>query len=215
MSTRILLVDDHQIVRDGLRLLLQEQPDFEIVGEANSSHAACQSAEKLKPDIIVTDVEMPGLSGIDLARTVHAAHPHIKIIVLTAHAEAHFVNEALQAGVSGYILKVNAARELIDAIRSVLAGRVYLCPEVSTVVVREYHRQMNTPRGAGLQAPSRREREVLARIADGPSTKEIAAVLNLSVKTIETHRLHIMAKLKVNSVAELTKHAIREGLSTL
>ena len=208
MSTRILLVDDHQIVRDGLRLLLQEQPDFEIVGEANSSHAACQSAEKLKPDIIVTDVEMPGLSGIDLARTVHAAHPHIKIIVLTAHAEAHFVNEALQAGVSGYILKVNA-------VRSVLAGRVYLCPEVSTVVVREYQRQMNTPGGAGLQALSEREREVLARIADGLSTKEIAAVLNLSVKTIETHRLHIMAKLKVNSVAELTKHAIREGLSTL
>ncbi|HNW42114.1 MAG TPA: response regulator transcription factor, partial [Opitutaceae bacterium] len=129
--------------------------------------------------------------------------------------EAHFVNEALQAGVSGYILKVNAAREFIDAIRSVLAGRVYLCPEVSTVVVREYQRQMNTPGGAGLQALSEREREVLARIADGLSTKEIAAVLNLSVKTIETHRLHIMAKLKVNSVAELTKHAIREGLSTL
>lgn len=214
MSTRILLVDDHQIVRDGLRLLLQEQSDFKVVGDVANSTAASQAVETLKPDIIITDVEMPGLNGIDLVRAVHALHPEVKIIILTAHTEAHFVNEALQSGVSGYMLKVNAAKELIDALRAVLSGRVYLCPEVSTVVVREYQRQMNAP-SCGMQALSEREREVLTHIANGLSTKEIASVLNLSVKTIETHRLHIMAKLKVNSVAELTKHAIREGLAAL
>lgn len=215
MPTRVFIVDDHQIVRDGLRLILREHPDFEVVGDAASGQTAIEEIVRLSPQLVTSDIEMPGIDGIALARQIKNRAPHIKVVILSAHAEAHFVRDALQAGVTGYLLKINAARDLINALSTVQTGQIYLCPEVSTVVVREYQRHVHTAPAAGSGVLSEREREILRHIADGQTTKAIALSLGVSAKTVEAHRLNIMAKLKINSVAELTKYAIREGITQL
>ena len=215
MPTRLLIVDDHQIIRDGLRLILRDQADLEVVGDAASAQDALNLLDTLCPDLITTDIEMPGIDGLALTRQIKARAPHIRVIILSAHASSQFVREALHAGVMGYLLKINAGKELIQAVRTVLSGQVYLCPEVSTLVVREYQKHVHTPLPAEHGTLSEREREILRHIADGQTTKEIALTLNVSSKTIEAHRLNIMAKLKINSVASLTKYAIREGIAQL
>ncbi len=215
MPTRIFIVDDHQIVRDGLKLILRENPAFEVVGDAPSGQVALEEIMRLNPQLVTSDIEMPGIDGIALARQIKAKAPHIHIVILSAHAEARFVRDALQAGVTGYLLKINAARDLVSALGTVLSGQVYLCPEVSTVVVREYQRHVHAPNTAVGGVLSEREKEILHYIADGHTTKAIALSLGVSAKTVEAHRLNIMAKLKLNSIAELTKYAIREGISQL
>lgn len=215
MPSRIFIVDDHQIVRDGLRLIIGAIPDYEIIGDAPSGQAALEDILRLSPDVVTTDIEMPGIDGIALARQLKARGPHIKVIILSAHAEAHFVRDALQSGVTGYLLKMNAGRELLNALSTVLSGQIYLCPEVSTVVVREYQRHVHTAPSNASGLLSDREREILRHIADGQTTKAIALTLGVSAKTVEAHRLNIMAKLRLNSVAELTKYAIREGITQL
>ncbi len=215
MPIRVFLVDDHQIVRDGLRLILREQPDMEVVGDACNGKEALDRIFELAPDIVTTDIEMPGVDGISLSRQIKARAPNIRTLILSAHGETHFVGEALQAGVGGYLLKINAGRDLIQAIRTIMTGQVYLSPEISTVVVREYQRHVHSPTPSAHGILSDREREILKHLADGQTTKEIALSLNLSAKTIEAHRLNIMAKLKLNSIAELTKYAIREGIAQL
>lgn len=212
---KILLVDDHQIIRDGLRLLLRDQPEFLVVGDAFDAEAAWLAVQKNEPDLIILDLALPGASGLTLVQRLRGEYPEIKVVVLTGHAEPQFVNEALRAGVNGYVLKLNASAEvLVAALRAVLAGQVYLCPQVSTLVVREYRRQID-PVDSAAPALSTRELDVLKRIAEGQTTKEIAFALGVSTKTIETHRLHLLSKLGVKSVAELTKYALREGLTTL
>ena len=211
---RILLVDDHQIMRDGLRLLLRENPGFEVVGDAFDTEAAWRAVNELKPDLIILDLELPGAGGMALALRLQQNFPDIKVVILTGHTEPQFVNEALRAGVQGYVSKMNASSQLIAALQAVLAGHVYLCPEASTLVVREYRRHIDTNGGTAV-ALSVRELDVLKRIAEGQTTKEIAFALSVSTKTVETHRLHLLAKLGVKSVAELTKYAVREGLTTL
>lgn len=215
MTHKIFIVDDHQIVRDGLKLILGAQPGFEVIGDAESGQTALEAILRLNPDVVTSDIEMPGIDGIALAQQIKNKAPHIKVVMLSAHAEPHFVRNALQGGVTGYLLKINAGRDLITALNTVLSGQVYLCPEVSTVMVREYQRQVHAVPTAGTGLLSEREREILRHIADGNTTKAIALSLNLSAKTIEAHRLNIMAKLKLNSVAELTKYAIREGIAQL
>lgn len=215
MPIRIFIIDDHQIVRDGLRLILKEQPDIEVVGDASNGRDALERIFELSPDIVTTDIEMPGIDGISLTRQIKNRSLTIKSLVLTAHAETQFIAEALQAGVGGYLLKINAGRDLIQAVRTMMSGQVYLSPEISTVVVREYQRHVHSPAPTSHGILSDREREILKLLADGQTTKEIALALNLSTKTIEAHRLNIMAKLKLNSIAELTKYAIREGIVQL
>jgi DNA-binding NarL/FixJ family response regulator len=215
MPIRIFIVDDHQIVRDGLRLILRDQEGFEVVGDACDGKEALKKVFEIDPDIITTDIEMPGIDGISLVRQIRARLPEAKILVLSAHSEPSVVSDALQSGVGGYLLKINAGRDLIQAIRTVMSGQVYLCPEVSTVVVQEYQRHVHAPVFSQQGILTDREKEILKLIADGKTTKEIALSLNLSSKTIEAHRLNIMAKLKINSIAELTKYAIREGIAQL
>jgi DNA-binding NarL/FixJ family response regulator len=213
MPAKVLLVDDHQIVRDGLRLLFCDQPDLQVVGDAFGAEAAWRAVEGLKPDLIVLDVELPDGDGLAFAERVRAAHPEIKIVILTAHAEKEYVNHAMRIGVAGYLLKLNPASQLLEGVRAAVAGQVYLCPEVSTVLVREYKRQLHaTGRDDGLTA---REIDVLKRMADGQTTKEVAFALKLSVKTVETHCLKLKTKLGLRNVAELTKYALREGLTKL
>ncbi|OIR07302.1 transcriptional regulatory protein DegU [mine drainage metagenome] len=216
MALRVFIVDDHQIVRDGLKLILRDEPDFEVAGEAANGQSALDQIAEVHPDIVTTDIEMPGIDGIALARQIKARAPHVKILILSAHSDTQYVREALKAGVAGFLLKLNASRDFVQAIRTVMEGQTYLCPEVSTVVVREYQRHVQMPAAAPPAGPlSDREREILKCIADGRTTKETALTLSLSTKTIEAHRLNIMAKLKINSIAELTKYAIREGIVQL
>ena len=213
MATRILLVDDHQIMRDGITLLLRAEPDFEIIGHAFDSDAAWLAVQEKQPDLVVMDLDIPGEGGIAITARIRSTYPDIKVIVLTGHAEPQYVNSALRAGANGYMLKFDAGEMLLSAIRIALSGQVYLSPEISTVVVKEYKR--TGEKSVEKNLPSAREIEILKRVADGQSTKEIAFALSLSIKTVETHRLNLMAKIGVNSVAELTKYAVREGITTL
>jgi len=213
MPARILLIDDHQIIRDGLRLLLHNQADLELVGNAFDSETGWQMVEEMRPNLIVMDLDMPGEGGASLTARIRAKYPEIKVVVLTGSTEARHPEAALAAGANGYVLKGNGVNVLLEAIRTVLAGKTYLCPEVSTIVVEQMHRPNKTWLADG--ALTTREVEVLKQIANGSSTKEIAFNLTISAKTVETHRSNLMTKLNVKSIAELTKFAVREGLTKL
>jgi DNA-binding NarL/FixJ family response regulator len=228
---KVLLADDHRIVREGLKSLLQSQPDLEVVAEAADGRQAVEMARNLSPDVVVMDVAMPQLNGIEATRQLACQDPAMKIVALSMHSDRRFVSEALKAGASGYVLKDGAFDELISAIRSVVADRVYLSPRVAGAVVDDYVRRLPDGRRDGAPHPGTddphdarrsafdaltpREREVLQLMAEGYATKEVAHRLHVSVKTVETHRRQIMEKLDLHSVAELTKYAIREGLTTL
>jgi len=215
MSTKILLADDHKIVRDGLRSLIEKQPGMAVVAEAENGRAAVKLARRLKPGVIIMDLNMPDLNGIDAARQIVAELPGTKIIVLSMHADKQFVLGALQAGASGYLLKDCAFEELARALQTVLKHQTYLSPEIAGTVVKDYLEQMCTIESAIEAALTPREREVLQLIAEGRSTKETADRLNVSIKTVESHRRNIMEKLNIHSTAELTKYAIRKGLTSL
>jgi DNA-binding NarL/FixJ family response regulator len=214
---KILLADDHQIVREGLRSLLNQHEDMEVVAEARNGRDAVQLAQELQPDVVVMDVGMPGLNGIEATRQITAREPEAKVVALSMHSDRRFMGEMLKAGAKGYLLKDGAFEELATAIRSVVADKVYLSPRIADVVVDDYVRR--TPgQGGDTSAFAKltpREREVLQLMAEGRATKEIALDLKVSIKTVETHRRQIMEKLNIHSVAELTKYAIREGLTSL
>lgn len=212
MPSRILLIDDHQIIRDGLRLLLHEQSDLELAGNAYDSDSGWEAVRELRPDVVLMDLNVPGEGGVALTSRIRAEFPGTRVIVLTGHAEPQFVQSALEAGAAGYVLKGNGFIVLLSAIRAVVSGKTYLCQEASAVVVRQLQRQINRGRDQE-SALTGRETEVLKQIADGYSTKEIAFELGLSAKTVDTHRMNLMRKLNLKSVAELTKYAIREGLT--
>ncbi len=206
---RILLVDDHPLLRAGLRECLSlHSARFEVVGESGDSESAWQAVARLELDLIVMDLELPGEGGLSLTRRIHAAFPLIKIMILTAHDDGRKINSALESGAAGYVLKSCASEELITAVEAVLLGQIYLSPAASTVIVRDYQRQ----RMGGSELLSPRELETLKQIANGQTTKEIAFAQKVSPKTVETHRLNLMAKLQISTVAGLTKYAIREGL---
>ena len=214
MSTRILLVDDHQIVCEGLRGLLEKHPEFEVVGEARNGREAIDLAEKLRPALIIMDITMPELNGVEATRLITASNPGARVIALTMHSNRKLMHEIIKAGATGYLLKESAVAELMDAIRTVMAGNSYLSPKVTESVLDGFVRRQPPGAGTAFSALSGREREVLQLIAEGRTTKEMAGRLFVSVKTIEAHRARIMDKLNIDSIAGLTKFAISEGLTS-
>jgi DNA-binding NarL/FixJ family response regulator len=215
MDITILLVDDHKIVFESLQSLLDEQPDMRVVGWAENGRDAVAKVKELEPALIIMDVAMPGLNGIEATQQIRSHYPETKIIALSMHAEKQFVTGILSAGASGYLTKNCSSDELVSAIRSVAANKKYLSPDVAGVVIEE---SLNHPRKTVPSASSiltMREREVLQLIVEGNTVKQIAERLYLSIKTIHTHRNQIMKKLNMHSTAELTKFAIREGIIPL
>lgn len=207
-TIKVLLADDHAIVRQGLKLILAAQPDFEVIGEAANGREAAELAEKLRPDIVLMDVQMPDLNGIEATRRMVAANHRIRILVLSMHKEALYVREVLKAGARGYILKDAIDTELLSAMRSVARGDGYISPAVSGALLTDYREQSSNP----LDTLSTREREVLQLIAEGKTNKEVATKLNLSVYTVDSHRGKIMEKLNLHSAGELVRFAMKNGL---
>lgn len=212
---KILLADNHRLFCEGLRVLLEKQPHMEIVGEANNGRLAVRLCRELTPDLVVMDVGMPELNGIEATRQIRAEMPSIKVLAVSMHADRQYVAGMLSAGASGYVLKDSAFTELNEAIRIVTRGGRYLSPSIVDIVVEDYAQRLSPALSSSLEKLSVREREVLQMIAEGHATTEIATKLNVSRKTVETHRKNIMHKLEIKSVAELTKFAIREGLTSL
>jgi DNA-binding NarL/FixJ family response regulator len=212
-AIRILLADDHKLFIDGLGSLLERRPGLEIVGAARDGLSAVELASDLNPNIILMDVSMPRLNGIEAARKILSENPSIKIIMLSMHADRRYVVEALRAGARGYLLKDSAAEELLSVLERVSAGEICLTNKISQQIIQDYLRVSDAETSTAFTVLSPREREVLQLLAEGHSTKEIAARLSISVKTVETHRSQIMNKVNLHSVAELTKYAIREGLT--
>jgi DNA-binding NarL/FixJ family response regulator len=215
MSTKIIVVDEHKILREGLSTLIAKQPDMEIIGEAKDGREALQLLDKLMPDLILMDVTMPNLNGIEATRKIKSKNPDIEIIALSLHSDRRYVLGMIDAGASGYLLKECAFEELVRAINTVMARKKYLSPGISDILIEEYVKKNTQEKPTIYAKLTPREREILQLIAEGKNTKEIARYLFISVKTVETHRRHIKKKLKVDSIAELTKIAIREGLTVL
>jgi len=207
MPIRVLLADDHLIVRQGLRMLLEKER-YQVVGEAADGHEAIQLARDLQPDVAVLDVEMPRLNGLDVLRELIRISPKTRSIILTRHVEEPYAIEALRAGARGYVLKTQAALDLVAAVGHVYRGEVYLSPKVSKTVVEAYLAKTDLP--DELLTP--RERQVIQLIGEGHSTKEIATLLGISVKTVDTHRTKLMSKLDIHQTAGLVRYAIRRGM---
>jgi DNA-binding NarL/FixJ family response regulator len=205
---RILLADDHQVVRQGFKMILSAQPDMEVVGEAANGREAVELAEQGKPDIVVMDVAMPELNGIEATRRLLGALPHARVIALSMHKDSVYVREVLRAGARGYLLKDSGAEDLVRAIRAVAGGESWLSPAVSNAVLDDYRRHVTDP----IDLLTSREREVLQMLAEGKTNKEIATILNLSVYTVDAHRGRIMEKLNLHSINELVRFAVRQGL---
>jgi len=215
MSIRILLADDHAIIRQGLHSLLEKEPDVEVVGEAEDGRKALELVRELAPDIVIMDITMPNLNGIEATYEITHEFPKVKVIALSIHSDRRFVANMLKAGASGYILKECLFDEFVEAIRTVVAGNIYLSSRVAGTVVDDYVKRLLTVTNSWLAMLTEREREVLQLLAEGKSTKQIALELHVSTKTIEANRRQIMDKLDIHSVAELTKYAVREGLTSL
>ena len=215
MSIRIILADDHKIVRTSLGNLLEKEKEFEIVGEADNGRETVRLARELLPDVVIMDIGMPELNGIEATKQIIKASDNIKIIALSMHSDRMFITGMFKAGASGYLLKDCAFDELVDAINNVMSGKIYLSKDVTAIVVDELLQALLKDNPEGTVNLSDREKEVLQLIAEGKSTKEIADALFLSIKTIESHRKNIMTKLNIYTVPELTKYAVRMGLTSL
>jgi len=212
-KTRVLLADDHRLMRSGLRLVIERHPDFTVVGEADDGRQAVALAESLKPDVIVMDIGMPNLNGIEAARQITQEHPEIAIVMLSMHSDEGYVLRALKAGARAYLLKDSAEEDLARAIEAVRDGKSFFSPAVSRVLLQDYMRKLQR---AGAEDSydllSPREREILQLVAEGKSSKEIAVLLNLSAYTVETHRSNFMQKLNLKGIPELILYAVRKGL---
>ncbi len=208
---RILIVDDHQIIRDGLKGLINAEADMEVVGEAGDGQMAWQQAKELQPDVVLMDVSMPKLNGAKATERLKKDRPETKVLALTAHEDKGYIGQMLQAGASGYVLKIAAAEELIKAIRVVVGGGAYLDPAVADKVVSNYIPQKSTKQSARSGVLTGREEEVLRLVAQGYINKEIAASLDISVKTVESHKTNFMEKLSLHSRAEIVRYALGQG----
>jgi DNA-binding NarL/FixJ family response regulator len=214
MSIRVILADDHAIVRHGLSKLIQQEKNMEVIAQAQDGHSTVELTRELSPDMVIMDIGMPDLNGIEATRQIVRDFPKVKVVGLSMHSGQKFVSEMLKAGASGYLLKDCALEELTTAIKTVAAGKIYLSPGITDIVVENYVRHSTDKETSAFSLLSQREREVLQLIAEGKTTKQIARLLHISPKTVEGHRLRLMAKLKMDSVAQLTKYAIQEGLTS-
>ena len=211
----IILVDDHVIMRDGLRHLLDEESDIEVIGEADNGRKAVKLALEKKPDIVIMDIAMQDMNGIEATRQIKSNNPEIKVIALSMHSERQIVVGVFRAGASGYLLKESSGLELVDAIRTIHLGRKYLSQKISDIVLQEISDVKKDTKEIGVDVLTNRECEILQLISEGNSTKKIAEVLFISPKTVESHRANIMEKLNIHNIPELTKYAIRAGLTSL
>lgn len=213
---KVLIVDDHVIVREGLRALLETQPDIKIVGEAANGQEALNKVVEVKPDIVLMDITMPGINGLEATRQIKQRNPDVKILVLTVHEGDEYFFKMLTAGASGYFVKGGSSNELVSAMRIVRQGDVYLCPTVAKKLLGEYLQRVRTGNNKkDYNGLTNRERQILKLIAEGDSNQKIAELLVLSPTTVQTHRTHIMAKLGIHNRTELVKYAIRHGFITL
>ena len=214
MPLRILLIDDHEVVRRGLASLLRGQPDWDVCGEACDGREGIERALQLKPDVVIVDIGMPNLNGLEATRQILKASPHIKILILTLYDSEQVVREVLDAGARGFLLKSDAARDLVAAVEALRQGKIYFSPKAASIVMDGYlDREGATPVRSQLRSKlTPREREIVQLLAEGKSSKEVAVVLGLSVKTAETHRSNIMRKLELHSVSELVLYAVRNNI---
>lgn len=216
MTVTVLLADDHAVVRDGLRYLLEANPDIRVVGHAEDGRQAVELVERLRPDVVVMDIAMPGLNGIEATRIIVKNSPSIRVVILSMHSTEEHVNRSLKAGASGFLLKESAGPEVVEAVRSVHAGHRYLSQKVSDWLIDSYvSRQLETRQGNQIERLSHRELEVLQLVVEGSSSVEIASILGLSPKTVDTYRSRIMTKLDIHDMAGLVKFAIQQGLTAL
>jgi DNA-binding NarL/FixJ family response regulator len=209
-----MLVDDHEIMREGMSALLRKHSEFEVVGQASDGRQALEMVLEAKPDIVIMDVGMPNLNGIEATRRMLAQLPSLKVMALSTHSDGTVVTKMIKAGASGYMLKESAFEELVEGLNTILEGKTFLCKKVSKVVFSEYISMVLNPQNTNGDGLSSREREVLQMVAEGRTSKEIAEALQLSTKTVDSHREHIMEKLGIRNVAGLTRYAIREGLTS-
>ncbi|RME75485.1 MAG: DNA-binding response regulator [Chloroflexi bacterium] len=213
---KVLLVDDHVVVRQGLKALMSEEPDIEVVGEASNGREALEKAAAVQPDVVLMDISMPGLNGIEATRQICQRLPDVKVVVLSMHANEEYVFQVLQAGASGYVLKQSDSLEVLAAIRAAVTGGSFLSPPISRAVIDDYLRRADARHpDSSSELLTSREREVLQLLAEGRSNQEIAEELNISVKTVETHRSNMMRKLGVSTKTELIKYALRKGWAML
>jgi DNA-binding NarL/FixJ family response regulator len=215
MSIRVILADDHTILREGLRSLIDKEPGMEVVGEAGDGRTTARLVRDISPDVVIMDISMPHLNGIEATRQITNEFPDVKVISLSIYSDRRFVSEMIRAGASGYLIKDCAFGEVCHAIRVVVSNKIYLSPAIASIMVEDYLRQSPNFDNNAFSLLTNREREVLQLLAEGKTTKEIAWDLNRSIKTIETHRQQIMNKSDIHSIAELTKYAIREGITSV
>ena len=210
---RILLADDHTVVRDGLRALVEKQPDMAVVGEAADGRDTIRMAEEHSPDVVIMDIAMPNMNGIEATRRIVASNPQTAVLILSMHQDESYVLRSLKAGARGYLLKDSVRSDVIDAIRAVVQGRSFLTRKVSRILQEDYVREMER-RGVedSYDLLTDREREILQLVAEGRTNKEVASMLNISLTTVETHRTHILQKLNLHSVPELILYAVRKGI---
>jgi len=213
MSIKIMLADDHSVLRHGLSKSFQNEKDMEVIAQAKDGRSAVELAKELIPDVVIMDIGMPDLNGIEATRQITQDCPRVKIIGLSMHSSKNFIIEMFKAGASGYLLKDCEFDELVNAIRIVVSNKTYISPSISDIVVENYMRQFPESKNSAFSILSKREREVLQLLTEGKTTKQIAKKLHISPKTVEVHRLNIMSKLKIDSIAQLTKYAIQEGLT--
>ncbi len=209
---KVLLVEDHTIVRKGLRSLLDAEPEIEVVGEAEDGRQAVERVKQLTPDVVLMDITMPVLNGLEATRQIKKTHPNTRVLILTVHSTEEYIFQILRAGASGYLVKQAAVPELISAIQAVYRGDSYLSPAVSRILVEEYSRTAEATTMDHFDKLTGRERQVLQLVAEGRSSRDIAHLLGISIKTVEAHRAHIMEKLDLHTAADLTRYAIRKGV---
>jgi two-component system response regulator NreC len=215
VSIKVLVADDHTMVREGLRSLLNAKPDIEVVAEADNGRRALELVHEVMPDVVIMDVTMPDVNGIETTHQLSAEFPDVKVIALSMHADHRLVAGMLDAGASGYLLKDCAFEELENAIRTVVANQTYLSPKITRDIIEYHVRKSPLTQSSAFSVLTAKERQILQLLAEGKNTKQMAACFNISIKTVEAHRKHIMKKLNIHTISGLTKYAVREGLTNI